>query len=285
MPDKPRERTYRRFFLRWALFLLLFWIAVMLMFKALENNLVYPGTTAADGWIEPTDPATQEVWLTSADGTKIHAWYLPCDGATGAIHFSHGNGGNLSHRETGIHRLRDSFRRSVLIYDYPGYGHSEGRPSEAGVYAAAEAAWDWLKGKYAEDRIVLFGESLGGGVAVELATRHDCAGLVLFSTFESLPKAAKAMIPWLPCETLMSNRFDNAAKLPRIHRPVFIAHGDVDEVIPFGHSQRLFELANEPKRFRARLGGTHNMPFDPEICEEARKFIEAKAPVGGVTLR
>ncbi len=276
MPDKPRASRRSRFILRWSLFLLLFWIAVMLIFKALENSLIYPGTKAADGWIEPTDLATQEVWLNSSDGTKIHAWYLPCDGATGAIHFSHGNGGNLSHRDAAIHSLRDSFRRSVLIYDYPGYGHSEGRPSEAGVYAAAEAAWSWLKEKFPEDRIVLFGESLGGGVAVELATRHNCEGLVLFSTFESLPKAAKAKMPWLPCETLMSNRFDNAAKLPGIHRPVFLAHGDADEVIPFEHSQRLFELANEPKRLRIRPGGTHNMPYDPEICAEAKEFIEGE---------
>jgi len=254
---------------------LLFWIAIMLIFKALENSLVYPGTKASDGWIEPTDPSTREVWLNLADGTKIHAWFLPCDGATGAILFSHGNGGNLSHRDGSIRMLRDSFRRSVLIYDYPGYGHSEGRPTEAGVYAAGDAAWNWLKEKYADDHLVLFGESLGGGVAVELATRHDCEGLVLFSTFESLPKAAKAMIPWLPCETLMSNRFDNAAKLPRIHRPVFIAHGSADEVIPFQHSWTLFGLANEPKRFRKRPGGTHNMPFDPEICEEARRFFDA----------
>ena len=153
MPEKPRGRTSRRIMLRWSLFLLLFWVAVMLIFKALENRLVYPGMKAVDGWIEHTDPATQEVWLNSSDGTKIHAWYLPCDGATGAIHFSHGNGGNLSHRDAAIRMLRDTFRRSVLIYDYPGYGHSEGRPSEAGVYAAGDAAWSWLKGKYAEDRM------------------------------------------------------------------------------------------------------------------------------------
>ena len=122
----------RRFLLRWALFLLLFWIAIMLIFKALENSLVYPGTKASDGWIEPTDPAIREVWLDSADGTKIHAWYLPSDGATGAIHFSHGNGGNLSHRDASIRMLRDSFHRSVFIYDYPGYGKSDGRPTEAG---------------------------------------------------------------------------------------------------------------------------------------------------------
>ncbi len=270
MSRTSRKRTL----FRWSLFLLALGIAPMLLLKAFENDLVYPATKAADGWSEPGDPATRDVWLISSDGTKIHARHLPCEGATGAIHFSHGNGGNLSHRDGGMHILRDAFRRSVLIYDYPGYGKSEGRPTEPGVYAAADAAWEWLAQKHAPERIVLFGESLGGGVAVELATRHDCAGLVLFSTFESLPKAAKAKIPWMPCETLMSNRFDNAAKLPGIRTPVFIAHGDADEVIPFGHSQRLFELANEPKRLRTRPGGTHNMAFDPVICEEAARFID-----------
>ncbi len=277
-----RSRWKRALF-RWSLFLLAFGITPMLLLKPFENDLVYPATKAADGWSEPGDPETQDVWLNSADGTKIHAWYLPCDGAAGAIHFSHGNGGNLSHRGGSIRTLRDSFRRSVLIYDYPGYGKSDGRPTEAGVYAAADAAWDWLALKYPPERIVLFGESLGGGVAVELATRHDCAGLVLFSTFESLPKAAKAKIPWLPCETLMSNRFDSASKIARVRKPVFIAHGDSDEVIPFSHSQRLFELANAPKKFRLRPGSTHNMPYDPEVCEEARKFIETEAPTRVVT--
>lgn len=265
---------WRRFLIRWSIFLLGFWLSTMLIFKLFENSLVYPGMTAAEGWAEPSDPATKEIWLTSSDGTKIHAWYLPCQGATGAVHFSHGNGGNLSHRDQSIQQLRDSFGRSVLVYDYPGYGHSEGRPTEAGIYSAAEAAWDWLKEKYPEERIVLFGESLGGGVAVELATRHDCAGLVLFSTFASLPKAAKAKLPWLPCETLMSNRFDNAAKLPGIRRPVFITHGDADEVIPIAQAEVLFEIANEPKRFYRRLGGTHNRPYDPAICKAARLFLE-----------
>ncbi len=282
---QPANSSWRRKLFRWSLLLLILWVAVMLFFKSFENDLVYPAMKASDGWSEPSDPATQEIWLSVGAGTKIHAWYLPCEGATGAILFSHGNGGNLSHRDGGLHILRDTFRRSVLIYDYPGYGKSEGTPTESGVYAAGEAAWDWLKGKYPEGRIVLLGESLGGGVAVELATLHDCEGLVLFSTFESLPKAAKAKIPWLPCETLMSNRFDNAKKLPGIRRPVFLAHGDADEVIPFEHSQRLFELANEPKRFRKRPGGTHNLPFDPGICAEARKFIEAGALVGGVMVR
>ena len=272
MPILSRFR-WKRMLLRWTLFLATLWVIAMLFFKALENTLVYPASKAAQSWSEPGDPSTQEVWLTSADGTEIHARYLPCEGAIGAIHFSHGNGGNLSHRDDRMHLLRDTFRRSVLIYDYPGYGKSAGRPTEAGVYGAGDAAWAWLKEKYPADRIVLMGESLGGGVAVELATRGECEGVVLFSTFESLPKAAKAKFPFLPCETLMSNRFDNAAKMPAVRVPVFISHGTADEVIPIEHAKRMFEAAREPKRFRARPDGTHNMPFDSGICGEARDFL------------
>ena len=249
--------------------------AVVGLASYFENTLVFPGMKASVGWAAPSDPSTQDVWLTSADGTKIHAWYLPCEGATGAIHFSHGNGGNLSHRDDSIHRLRDSFQRSILIYDYPGYGKSEGRPNEASVVAAGDAALAWLTQKYPAEQVILFGESLGGAVAVDLATRHDCRGLVLFSTFASLPKAAKELYRIIPCETLMSNRFDSISKIAAIRKPVFISHGDADELISLGQAQRLFDGAREPKRFRIRPGGTHNMPFDPAICEEARRFLDA----------
>lgn len=102
------------------MFLLLFWIPIMLIFKSLENSLVYPAMKASDDWCEPSDPATQEVWLSMKDGTKIHAWHLPCEGGMSAI-------------------LRDTFRRSVLIYDYPGYGKSEGMPK------AAKDKMPWLQ--------------------------------------------------------------------------------------------------------------------------------------------
>jgi uncharacterized protein len=249
--------------------------AVIGLASYFENSLVFPGMKASEGWAMPSDPSTQDVWLTSADGTKIHAWYLPCEGATGAILFSHGNGGNLSHRDESIHQLRASFQRSILIYDYPGYGKSEGRPNEASVVAAGDAALAWLTQKHPAEQVILFGESLGGAVAVDIATRHDCQGLVLFSTFASLPKAAKELYMIIPCETLMSNRFDSISKMVTIRKPVFLCHGDADELISLKQAQRLFDAAQEPKRFRIRPGGTHNMPFDPAICEEARKFLDA----------
>ena len=123
--------------------------------------------------------------------------------------------------------------------------------------------------------MILFGESLGGAVAVDLATRHNCQGLILFSTFASLPKAAKELYRIIPCETLMSNRFDSISKIASIRKHVFISHGDADELISLKQAQRLFDAVQEPKRFRIRPGGTHNMPYDPAICDEARVFIDA----------
>lgn len=280
-----RRFRWSRFLVRWASFFLGLWILSTVLAKVLENDLVFPGEKASEVWFEPTDPKTQDVWVTSADGTDIHAWYLPCEGSDGAILFNHGNGGNVSHRDERIRRLRDTFHRSVLIYDYPGYGKSAGNPTEAGIVASGDAALVWLTAKHPAAKVILFGESLGGGVAVDLAARHECQGLVLFSTFESLPKAAKNRFPLLPCETLMANRFESCEKVPKIRRPLYIAHGDADEVIPLEQSRRLFEAANHPKKFRVRLGATHGAPFDPDVCEDARRFLETEAPAGGVTVR
>ena len=220
------------------------------MLKSLENRLVYFPLRAAESWEPPPDPKTEDVWLTSSDGTKLHAWFLPHN-SPGVVLIGHGNGGNLSHRGNLVRNLHRHLGRSVLVYDYPGYGKSDGQPSETGCYRAGEAAYHWLieKRKVSAGRVVLFGESLGGGVAVELATRHDHEALVLVFPFTSLPDAARVHYPWLPCDLLMSNRFDNLSKIGKCHRPVFITHGTADEVVPYRHGEALFIAANEPKRF------------------------------------
>jgi fermentation-respiration switch protein FrsA (DUF1100 family) len=242
--------------------------------KSLENRLVFFPLRAAESWESPPDQ-TEDVWLTSPDGTRLHAWFLPHDGP-GAVLVSHGNGGNLSHRGTLIENLRRHLGRSVLIYDYPGYGKSDGRPTEADCYLAGGAAYKWLTGerKVPADRVVLLGESLGGGVAVELATRHDHEALVLLYTFTSLPDAARFHYPWVPCELLMTNRFDNLTKIEKCRRPVFVAHGTADEVVPFRQGEELFAAAHEPKRFLRMDGATHNGDLDERFYSELRRFLD-----------
>lgn len=242
---------------------------------AFENSLVYQPTPAAEDWRVPAHSRTQDVWLTSPDGTKLHAWWLPHDGAKGAVLVSHGNGGNLSHRGRLAADLHDTLGYSVLMYDYPGYGKSEGKPSEAGCYAAGDAAFQWLTDdrKVPANQIVLLGESLGGGVATELATRHDHRALVLLFTFTSLPDAAKFHYPWLPTRMLMSNRFDNRSKLAACKKPVFIAHGTADTIIPFSQGEELYTIANEPKRFLRMDGHDHNGHLPAEFVTGLRDFL------------
>jgi fermentation-respiration switch protein FrsA (DUF1100 family) len=257
--------------------LLLVYLGVCLVLKFFENSLVYRPTLATQHWQEKPTSEIQDVELTSADGTSIHAWWLPCPGADEALLYLHGNAGNLSHRGRAIVELREWLGVSVLIIDYPGYGKSSGRPTEQGCYDAGEAAYAWLvdQRKIAPEKILLYGGSLGGGIAVDLASRKPHRALILAKTFTSTPDVAANLYPWLPVRWLMSNRFDNLAKISRCHRPVFIGHGDVDDLIPFAHGQRLFTAANEPKHFVNLVGSDHNAPLPQSFFAELKQFLAA----------
>jgi fermentation-respiration switch protein FrsA (DUF1100 family) len=170
-----------------------------------------------------------------------------------------------------------------MLFDYPGYGWSEGRPTEEGCYAAGEAAFSWLVDAAGIEprRIVLLGESLGGGTAVELATRHDHRALALIFTFTSLPEVAKSHFPFLPTRQMMRTRFDNLSKIGLCNRPVFIAHGPEDEVVPFSHGQRLFAAANSPKEFLQLDGFGHSLPRGDVFSVPLARFLEENAPLEG----
>lgn len=150
----------------------------------------------------------------------------------------------------------------VLLFDYRGYGASEGRPSEEGLGIDAETAWQWLRdqGVAAAD-IVAVGVSLGGGVAVKLASHRRLGGLVLVSTFTSIPDLAAALYPWLPARRLVRTRFDNRSKLRHLRLPLLILHSPQDTIIPFHHGKELFAAAQPPKLFR-RIQGDHNDTVD-----------------------
>jgi fermentation-respiration switch protein FrsA (DUF1100 family) len=256
--------------------LALSYLGVCLVLWLLENTMVYRPLRAQDDWEPARLAEIQDVDLQSADGTRLHAWWLPCPGADGAVLYCHGNAGNLSHRGGSIAKFRELLKMSVLIFDYPGYGKSEGRPSEEGCYKAADAAHGFLTGKQRinPERILIYGGSLGGGVAVDLAARQPHRGLVLVKTFTSAPDAGATMFPWLPVRWLMRNRFDNAAKIKNCTRPVFIAHGTADRLIPFAQGKALFDAANPPKEFFALADADHNDPLPLEFFTALRSFLE-----------
>jgi hypothetical protein len=220
--------------------------------------------------------------LARADGNTIHAlWNVPSHWAPGrgAVLYSHGNGGNLSQRWSSIERLRQELGRAVLIYDYPGYGKSTGRPSEAGCYAAAEAARRWLveDQRVPASEVVHFGSSLGAAMAIELATHSPCRMVVCCSAFTSFPDMAQKQFPWLPARWLVRNRLDNLGKIGRLNCPVFVAHGTADTLVPHWMGERLFAAANEPKRFFSLPGHPHLHPDQPEFYEAIRSFLDETA--------
>jgi hypothetical protein len=201
----------------------------------------------------------EDVRLTTEDGVLLHAWYLPVRQARWVTLVSHGNAGNISHRLDRALLLQARLQSSVLLYDYRGYGASEGSPDEAGTYRDGRAAYLYLseEKKIPPDRIVLFGESLGSAVSLELALSHPAAALVLEAPFTSVPDMARSTI-FAPLGPLVRTRYENLAKVGRLRMPLLVLQGDHDEVVPFAQGRRLFDAAPEPKRHFAIPGAGHN---------------------------
>jgi fermentation-respiration switch protein FrsA (DUF1100 family) len=255
-------------------------IAVLLF---LERKLIFRPVAAAEHWLAPPNPLVQDVELRIEDGTKIHGWWCPVADWSpdqGALLYCHGNAGNLSWRAGAIAQWQKEMHLSVFIFDYPGFGRSEGSPSEEACYAAGDAAYDWLaKTRHvAPESIILYGKSLGGGVAIDLATRRPHSALVLAKTFTSMPDEAQKVCPIMPARWLVRTQFDNLSKIKKCTQPVFIAHGTTDGLIPFSFGQRLFEAANEPKQFCAMEGVDHNDPLTAEFYQSLRAFLSGPHP-------
>ena len=204
-----------------------------------------------------------DVFLSTPDGVRLHGWFIPGDAKTTILWF-HGNGGNISQRVDNILLVNRHLGANVFIFDYRGYGRSEGRPSEEGTYVDAEAAVEYLlsERRVAADRdLVLFGRSLGGAVAVEIATRRSVRAVILESPFTSVVAMATRTHPYVPAalvRSLVQSRYDSLAKIKDVHSPIMVLHGDRDDLIPFDIGRELFEAANEPKRFYAIEGAAHN---------------------------
>lgn len=230
-----------------------------------ERRNVYQPTARLEATGDEIGFPRQDVWLTTADGVRLHGWYFPGKASTNdhAFLLCHGNGGNISHRL----EQYDALLRlgvAVLAFDYRGYGQSAGSANEAGTYRDAEAGFDWLIARgYPANRIIAHGESLGGGVATELATRRPAGGLVLQSTFTSVTDLGAEFFPWLPVRTLGTIQYATRSKLGRIRVPVLVMHSRADTIIPFHHGEQNFAGANEPKLFH-ELQGDHNETLETD---------------------
>lgn len=205
--------------------------------------------------------AFEELQIATSDRERLHAWFVPADGARLTLIHFHGNAGNIGHR-LDLLRIFHELQLNVVMFDYRGYGRSTGAPSEPGTYRDAEAVWRYVTEArgIAADRIVLHGQSLGGAIAAQLATRVKPAALIVESSFTSVPEFAGEIYRWLPARQLARLKYDTRAAMQKVTCPVLIIHSRDDEIIPFHHGQRLLEAARESKAFLA-IAGDHNNGF------------------------
>jgi len=226
---------------------------------ALENSLLFQPSKKMGPTPDKVGLKYETVTLQTADKVKLDAWWVPAEGACATVLLSHGNGGNLSNRIAKLKILHD-LGLNVFMYDYRGYGESEGVPSITGVSYDAQAAYDYLvkDRKIPAANVIDYGESLGGAVAAHLAATSQVGALILDSSFTSVKDMAKLLLPILADE--VQPGLDTLSDLKNIKAPILILHSSDDNVVPYVQGQRLFAAASEPKQF-IKLSGTHNEGF------------------------
>ncbi len=223
-----------------------------------------------------------DCWPVTEDGVKLHGWFLPADSAIATVVLAHGNAGNISHRLGFLETLRLS-GFNVFMFDYRGYGKSEGSPSEEGIYRDGVAALDYaqaLPGVHPR-RIIFWGTSLGGAVAVEVATRRSVTALILESTITSAKDFAAIHYPFLLSRFLLQTKLNSIDKIARVHVPVLMIHGRRDRIVPFELGRELFSAANEPKEFYEIPRADHNDTYfiaGAAYFQRVRAFILNNLP-------
>jgi len=258
--------------------LLLACLLIFVMLRWFEHSQVYQPSKILSTSGSQLGRPFEDVLFKASDGIQLHGWFFPCSSNSPRSHLAvllcHGNAGNIGDRlemakallQTGV---------NVFLFDYRGYGRSQGRPSEEGTYRDAQAAHQWLQQQgFQAANVIAFGESLGGGIASELALRAPLGGLVLQSTFSCMTDIGSEVFPWLPVRWMCTIKYETCSKLPRLKIPVLVMHSRSDGLIGVHHGEKNFKLANEPKLFW-ELTGEHNDPLaDPKnFVEGMEKFL------------
>ena len=234
-------------------------LAVLLM--VFQSRFIYFPERAIYANPDEIGLSYEAVSFEASDEVGLVGWFVPAEQSRGVVLFCHGNAGNISHRLESI----QAFNRlglDTFIFDYRGYGRSEGRTTERGTYRDAEAAWRYLvEGRQVDpSQMVIFGRSLGGTIAAWLVQERPPKALILESTFTSVPDMAAQLYPYLPVRLMSRFNYSAIDYVRRVDCPVLIVHSRDDEMIPFSHGQKLFDAANEPKQF-LEIRGTHNEGF------------------------
>jgi len=255
----------------WGLGVILYFMQPKFLYSPVREIPYTPGELGLD---------FESVAFKSADGMQLNGWYIPADNSQLTVLFCHGNGGNMMHRLDSIN-LFYNLGLNCFIFDYRGYGSSEGEPSEEGTYLDVAAAYKWLteKKRISPDNVILFGRSLGGSIAAHLATKVKAKALIIESTFTSYVDIGRKFYPYMPVRWFARFSYRTIDYIKQVNCPVMIIHSRNDEVVPFEFGLELYETANEPKEL-VEIFGSHNDGFlvSGEIYKQAwtkwLKFLE-----------
>ena len=257
-----------------------FWLIIAIIFfilwiRYVERHNIYFPMKEVHVTPETVGLAYEEIYFTTSDNKKIHGWFIPGNTESLTILFCHGNGGNIGHR---LEKLAffQKLGLNTFIFDYRGYGKSEGAPSEKGLYKDADAAYSYLTVERGvpKERIVIYGESLGGPVAIDLAKNESVKALITEEAVASIRDMAKIVYPFIP-PFVISSKFDSVAKIKNVNCPKLIIHSVDDEIVPFYLGEKLFNAARPQKKF-LKIRGSHNTAFfdsEKEVTEGVKSFL------------
>ncbi len=258
-----------------AIVAIFLWSLLIVIF---EEKLIFFPSVYPDGIYDEAYHRLkpEECWFTSEDSVQLHGWFLRTEEPIATLVMSHGNAGNISHRYPIMQALHTA-GFNVFMYDYRGYGRSDGSPSEDGVYKDGRAAYDVvvLREEVDPKKIILFGTSLGGAVAVEVARQRQVSAIILESTFTSASDMARIHYPFLPAQYFMRTEMNSLENVRDIRVPILFIHGSDDDIVPLALGKKLYEAANDPKEFYEIPEAGHNDIFwigGNEYIQRIRSF-------------
>ena len=264
------------FYITSVLALVSFYVLLLIVVFFFQRDLLYH--PSEDNYIknevakEPTE--IEKVKITTNDKIDLTGWFYNKNLENfKTILFFHGNAGSLENRTYKLNHFKD-LDLNFLIIAWRGFSGNKGKPNEMGLYEDAASAIKWLKTKGIEEKnIILYGESLGTGVAVEIAQNKNYAGVILESPFTSMVNMGKKYYPFFPVSLLLKDKFESYKKINNISVPVLIMHGKVDKIVPYDMGKKMYELANEPKFFYSQEYGDHMIEYDEKLLSALKKFI------------
>ena len=262
-------------FLKIVIGILVIYISLLVLLFIFQRNLMYhPEENNYSG--DKLEVEVEKVKILTSDGINLQGWFHKKDlKRFKTIIYFHGNAGKLENR---IHKLNHFKDMDVnfLIIAWRGFSGNKGKPSEKGLYIDANSAIKWLKKLGLKEKdIILYGESLGTGVATEIAQSNNYAGLILETPFTSMIEAAKNFYPYIPVSLLLKDKYDNQNKIKNINTPVLVMHGEIDQIVPFRMGKKIYEIANQPKYSHFTKFDDHMMEYDEKLLYALKTFVKS----------